>query len=127
MTLKALVFASMTMTSALASAASVEITSGPGDAISAGALEYASQVIAERCPNAATKSSLKLVSVDSKTVKVDQGVIDVVYTLNIEVPNSTNDNDEDGFELVITEAALSNPAISPYTLESYYAYGLTCQ
>lgn len=73
-------------------------------------------------------TDLELLSVSAESVKYDQGVVDTTYVLDIEIPNKTNDNDEDMISVTVVDAAISNPAIKNPTVTKIETFGsVTCK
>lgn len=90
-------------------------------------LAVVAKTISAKCTDI-SNPDLELVSVTIETVKVDQGKEDTIYSLVLEVPNNTNDDDEDMFEVTVIDSAINNPTIENPSVTSLVEYGwMSCK
>lgn len=109
-----------------ANAQAVQIDSNKLD-VPQDVVKAAEAAIAKHCTNL-DSTSLELMAVSSETFTYDQGVKDTVYVLDVEIPNKTNDNDEDMISISIMDAAISNPAIENPSVSKIETFGqVTCK
>lgn len=85
-------------------------------------LEKAAQAISAQCSDVPAVK-LEIINVEVTEKEIDQGQTDTTYVLDIEIPNNTNDDDEDLIVVTVLDAAISNPAIENPTAEGLKAYG----
>lgn len=98
----------------------------PDKAIPYEVIKAAENAITAKCTNI-SNPKMVLLSSQVETKTIDQGQEDTVYTLVVEIPNDTEANDQDTLTLLVTKAAVSNPAIENPSVDSIKTTGaVTC-
>lgn len=87
----------------------------------------AEAAITLKCTNISNPKMI-LAGSNIATKTVDQGQVDTVYTLLVEIPNNTDADDEDMLTIQVTKAAVSNPTIENPVVDSITTSGaVVCQ
>lgn len=89
-------------------------------------LKAAENAITAKCTNI-SNPKMTLINCNIVTKTIDQGQQDIVYTLFVEIPNDTPEDDEDTLTIQVTKAAIANPAIENPSVDNIATTGaVTC-